>query len=158
MDGAGTSFRPVRPEDEPFLLRIYSSTRAEELALTPWNEEQRQAFVLMQFAAQQSHYSSYYPGANHEIILLDGCPIGRSYINRNESEIHVPDLTLLPEHCGYGIGTHLFRKLIGEATATKRPIRICVESFNPSLRLCERLGFTKQEEDGVYLHLEWRSN
>src|SRR5512137_3019050 len=109
--------RPVQPEDEPFLLEVYASTRAAELALTPWTAEQRSAFVQMQFAAQQAHYQHYYPEAVHEIILADGKPIGRSYIDRRDTEIRVLDLTLLPKFRGAGIGTQLFRALIAEATA-----------------------------------------
>ncbi len=48
--------RPVAPEDEPFLRRVYASSRAEELAPVPWDEAQKQAFCDMQFAAQDSHY------------------------------------------------------------------------------------------------------
>src|SRR5262247_3015820 len=50
------SFRAVGPEDEPFLMEVYGSTRAEELALTGWDEQQRGAFLKMQLDAQHVHY------------------------------------------------------------------------------------------------------
>ena len=39
------TFRPIRPEDEPFLCRLYASTRADEMALVDWDEAQKEAFL-----------------------------------------------------------------------------------------------------------------
>jgi ribosomal protein S18 acetylase RimI-like enzyme len=111
----------------------------------------------MQFTAQQAHYQHYYPEAVHEIILVDGKPIGRSYIDRRDTEIRVLDLTLLPEFRGAGIGAQLFRALIAEAAAACKAVSIHVEVFNPALPFFERLGFAKKEEDGIYFLMEWPS-
>ncbi len=105
------TLRPVEPADEAFLLEVYRSTRTEELALLPWSEEQKNAFVLGQFNAQQQHYQKIYPDANHDIILANDREVGR--------------------------------------------LRIYVESFNPSMRLFERLGFLPTEEHGIHLLMEW---
>jgi hypothetical protein len=51
---AAYTLRPVQEEDEALLLEIYASTRADEMALVPWNGAQKQAFLHMQFSAQQS--------------------------------------------------------------------------------------------------------
>jgi hypothetical protein len=37
------SFRSEQPEDQPFLCRLYASTRTEEMALTGWPVEQRES-------------------------------------------------------------------------------------------------------------------
>jgi len=50
------TLRPVTPEDETILLELYASTRADEMSLVPWSDEQKRAFVLAQFNAQQLHY------------------------------------------------------------------------------------------------------
>jgi ribosomal protein S18 acetylase RimI-like enzyme len=155
MSATAITLRPVRPENASFLFSIYASTRVEELARTPWNAEQRQAFLKMQFAAQQLHYQSYYPDAVHTLVLLDGQPIGRSYLAREDLEIRILDLTLLPEYRGAGIGARLVQDLMAEAALAGKSLAIYVESFNPSLRLFERLGFYK-EENGIYFLMEWR--
>ena len=49
------------------------------------------------------------------------------------------------------------RALQAEAAASRKPLRIHVERFNPALRLYERLGFRQVEDKGVYLFLEWRA-
>jgi GNAT superfamily N-acetyltransferase len=126
--------------------------------LTPWTDEQRQAFIKHQFTAQQAHYAQNYPTATHEIILFDGRPVGRFYVARLEREIRIIDLTLLPHERNAGIGSYLIRQLLVEAGRTKQSVRIWVEEFNPSLRLFERLGFSRSEQQGIHLLMEWTTN
>lgn len=153
------TLRPVAPADEGFLLQVYASTRAEELARVPWNEEQRAAFVKMQFDAQQHHYRSNFPTALHHIIEHEGRPVGRLYVLRTDEFIRILDITLVPERRNAGLGTPLLADLMDEAARTRRPLRIYVESFNPSLRLFERLGFRKvQEHNGLHFLMEWNSS
>jgi RimJ/RimL family protein N-acetyltransferase len=148
---------PVTPEDEAFLYEVFASTRAEELAQVPWNEAQREAFLKSQFAAQQLHYRTYYPDSTHDIILLDSQPVGRLYIARSAEKISILDITILPEHRNKGIGTPLIKRLMDEAAESGKRLTIYVESFNPSSRLFERLGFSKIEDDGVNYLMEWRA-
>jgi len=150
------TLRPVTPEDEEFLVGVYASVRAAELALVPWTDAQREAFVRMQFEAQQQHYRERNPGATHHIILLDSAPIGRLYVARRENEIRIMDITILPEYRGRGLGTPLIVELMSEAEKAGKPLNIWVESFNPSHRLFERLGFKVIEDDRVNHLMEWR--
>ena len=149
------TLRPVGPDDYNFLLEVYASTRAAELAIVPWTTEQRQAFVQLQFKAQQAHYTKYYPEANHDIILYDGRPVGRLYVARLDQEIRIMDITLLPAERNFGIGSYLIKQLLEEAKQTGKVTRIHVENFNPSLHLFERLGFTQGEQHGIHVLMEW---
>src|SRR6266480_3771055 len=92
------TLRPEGPEDEEFSHEVYASTRAEELALTNWSAEQKFAFTKMQFEAQKKHYREHYPGCAFQLILRDGKPAGRWYVDRWEHEIRIVDIALLPEH------------------------------------------------------------
>jgi GNAT superfamily N-acetyltransferase len=148
------TLRPVVAADEPLVLEIYASTRAEEMAMVPWTSEQQEAFVRMQCAAQREHYEKIQPDARHDIIMLNGRPVGRLYVARTEDRIEIMDLTLLPPDRNLGVGSRLIKDLMTEASAT-RPLRIYVETFNPSLRLFERLGFRAVEEEGVHRLMEW---
>jgi RimJ/RimL family protein N-acetyltransferase len=154
------ALKPVTTEDEAFLYQVYASTRAEEMALVPWNETQRETFLKMQFSAQQVHYRAYYPDSTHDLILLDAQPVGRLYVSRSAEGISILDITILPEHRNKGIGTPLIKRLMDEAAAAGKPLTIYVESFNPSRRLFERLGFSRieqVEDDGVNYLMEWRA-
>ena len=156
-DTANVSLREATPEDDEFLTRLYGTVRQAELDLTGWNAAQRDAFVRMQFAAQQVHYRTHYPTGVHEIILLDGQPVGRIYWANLKAERHFLDITVLPEYRSRGIGTPLIKRHLDEAAREGKPARIYVESFNPSLRLFERLGFKCAKVDGCLLLMEWRS-
>jgi len=150
------TFRRATSDDEPFLITVYGSTRMEELALTNWDQSQRDAFLKMQFDAQQAHYHQTYPAGEHLIILLNGAAAGRLYVASIVEEIRIIDITVLPENRNAGIGTPIIKELMAEAASIGKPLRIWVESFNPSLRLFERLGFVKFDESGYSYLMEWR--
>ena len=148
------TLRPVGPDDYDFLVEVYGSTRAEELALVPWTEEQQQAFVRAQFAAQQEHYAQKYPAANHDIIVANDRRVGRLYAARLDHEIRIIDITLLPAERNVGIGSYLIQQLLDEANRSGKLTRIYVEDFNPSLRLFERLGFARSEQQGIHVLMQ----
>lgn len=152
---ANVTLRPVGADDYDFLVELYGSTRAEELALVPWTTEQQQLFVRSQFAAQQDHYAKKYPAASHDIIVSDNRPVGRLYVARLDQEIRIIDITLLPAERNAGIGSYLIKQLLDEANRTAKITRIYVEEFNPSLRLFERLGFSPSEQHGIHLLMQF---
>ena len=150
------ALRPVQPGDEPFLFLLYASTREAELAVLAWDEAQKEAFLRMQFKAQQIYYQARFADATFEIVLLEDRPVGRLYVHRCDNEIRIIDISLLPAHCRAGIGSCLLNGLLDEAAASALPVRIHVERFNPALRWYERLGFRQIEDREVYLLLEWK--
>jgi ribosomal protein S18 acetylase RimI-like enzyme len=145
--------RPAEPGDEELLFRVYASTRTDELAAVPWDDEQKEAFLRMQFDAQHAWYREHYAGASFDVIVAEGKPAGRLYVNRGRREIRIVDIALLPEYRGNGIGTSLLRDLLAEADGAGKRVTIHVERLNPALRLYEHLGFSVAEDKGVYLFL-----
>ena len=150
------TLRPIRPDDEAFLFRVYASTREEELAPLQWSEEQKRAFLQMQFRAQHQHYQTYFPAARFDVVVWRDQPIGRLYVDRREDEIRIIDIALLPEFRRQGFGSRMLREILDEATQPPKPVRIHVERFNPALKLYERLGFTRTGDTGVYYLMEWK--
>lgn len=151
---ANVTLRPAGPDDYDFLVEVYGSTRADELALVPWTEEQRVAFIKYQLNAQQDHYLKTYPSASHDIILFDGRRVGRLYVARLDHEIRIIDITLLPAERNAGIGSYLIKQLLDEANRTAKLTRIYVEDFNPSLRMFERFGFSRGEQQGIHILMQ----
>ncbi len=152
------TLRPAGPDDEPLIFELYASTRAQEMTLVPWSDEQKRSFIRMQLTAQQDHYKQKYPKADHEIILAHGKPIGRLYVARLDDEIRIVDIVLLPEVRGNGVGTQILETLLAEGKMTGKIIRIYVESFNPSLKLFQRLGFVEAEQHGIHVLLQWSAD
>jgi ribosomal protein S18 acetylase RimI-like enzyme len=147
--------RPITEADAPFLLRVYASTRADELAPVPWSAEQKLAFVRQQFTAQTAHYARHYTGMSSDVILVDEVPAGRLLVARWAREIRIVDITLLPAHRGTGAGTALLEGLMDEAARAGKPLSIHVERQNRALGLYGRLGFRPVGDEGVYLRMEW---
>jgi RimJ/RimL family protein N-acetyltransferase len=149
------TLRPVAAEDDAFLLELYATTRADEMAMVPWTPEQQQAFIKMQFTARQEDYQQKYPTATHEIILSSDRPVGHLYVARLQHEVRIIDITIMPLERNGGIGTFSLRQLLNEAARTGKLVRVYVESYNPSLRFFERLSFKQVEQHGVHFLLEW---
>jgi ribosomal protein S18 acetylase RimI-like enzyme len=147
------TLRPVTEADDDFVFNCYASTRAQELAQVPWSPEQKETFVRMQYAAQKNHYAAEAPQASHDVIYVDATPVGRIYLDRRDDALHILDITVLPQHRNQGTGSLLLRRLLEEAG---KPVTIYVESFNPSLRLFEGLGFRKDHEKGFHLLMKWQ--
>ena len=149
------TLRRAAPRDEPFLRKVYSSTREEELAPLAWDAQSKRQFLDMQFNAQNGYYHEMYPNADYQIIEIEGQPAGRLYLDRRRDEIRIVDIALLPDFRGTGVGTSILNDILDEAVASKKMVRIHVEKFNPAMRLYERLGFTPTADRGVYLLMEW---
>lgn len=143
--------REATPEDEPFLLDVYASTRREELEGLGWDEDQKRAFIKMQFMARERSY----PRVDNRIILLNGSPIGRMMVDRDDAAILLRDIALLTEYRNAGIGSRLITDLMNEATAAGKPIKLHVVATSPAVRLYERLGFGRSGDDGAYLEMKW---
>jgi ribosomal protein S18 acetylase RimI-like enzyme len=152
---AQITLRPITPQDENFLCRLYASTREDELAVVPWSAAEREAFLTMQFNAQHKFYQEQFRQAEFQLILLDDEPIGRLYIDRRPDEIRLIDIALLTEQRNKGIGSLFLKEVLAEGERAGLPVRIHVEQYNPALGLYERLGFRKIGDQGVYYLLEW---
>ena len=152
----GLTFRPIADADLPFLVRVYASTRAEELAVvTSMTDAQKAAFLDAQFQLQHAHYQKYYPEADWLVTMREGEDIGRLYIERWPSQHRIIDIAFLPQHRGKGSGAALLRDLMDEAAARGKAVSIHVEKYNPAMRLYRRLGFMTEEDKGVYDLMRW---
>ena len=146
--------RPTTVADEPFLRRLYASTREAELEQMPFDEEQKLQFLRFQYDAQHAHYTSAHPDASFQLVLVDGAPAGRLYLARGDVGIHLIDIALLPQFQSQGIGGSLVVELAREADADDLPITAHVECHNRALGLYRRLGFGEVADRGVYLLME----
>jgi GNAT superfamily N-acetyltransferase len=154
--GGKLTLRPVVKEDDPFLLALYGSTRADELSQVKWAEGQQQSFLLWQFELQRREYDARFPNAEYDLILVDDRAAGRIWIGRDEEQIRLLDIALLPEFQNRGVGTVLLRRLIDEAARVGKPLRHMVFVLNNNAeRFYERLGFVIIEDLGAYKHMEW---
>ena len=125
------------------------------MAAVPWSDDEKAAFLQMQFDAQHRFYMEQFANADYQVVLVDGTPAGRLYLDRRADEIRIVDIALLPAHRGRGVGGRLMGRVLDEAASKGLAVRIHVERNNPALRLYRRLGFTQVEDQGVYLLMQW---
>ena len=155
------TLRPVTAADDAFLLRVYADTRADELALTTWDDAQRESFLRMQHQAQAAHYRAHWHNAEHAVIeaTIDSRrhDVGRLWLHQRPGAIHILDIAVLGEWRGRGIGTLCLRRLMDQAEASAREVTIYVEAGNPARLFYDRLGFLPVgEPDGVHQRMAWR--
>jgi len=146
--------RPQEEKDNLFIETVYRSTREEELKLTNWNEEQKNAFIIMQSMAQLSDYKIKFPGAAFRVVMYGKQDAGRFYTWENEHEIRLIDISLLPSFRGKGIGSSLLGALIKRANASRKTISLHVDPVNPALHLYLRMGFIHVRNNGLHLYME----
>jgi ribosomal protein S18 acetylase RimI-like enzyme len=149
------TLRPIGPADESFLYQLYSSLRQDELAAWGWDAGQQDAFLSLQFRAQQQFYGTI-ATAEQQLVCLDEEPIGRLIVIREQDAIRLADIALLPAHRGAGIGGSLLGTLLAEAAQAHKPVRLQVLPDNPAIRLYQRLGFAVAGENGTHFLMEAR--
>jgi RimJ/RimL family protein N-acetyltransferase len=147
--------RPVTDADRDLLVGVYAAAREEELSQVEWAEGQREAFIRMQFDAQDREYRRHNPEGSFDVVEVDGRPAGRLYVDRRPGDIRIVDISLLPEFRGAGVGGWLIGRLMEEAAASHRKVSIHVEIHNRAARLYARLGFAVAADLGVYRRMEW---
>lgn len=148
--GLGISSRPFTEDDLPFAAELYASTRREEVAATGWPAEMQEAFLRQQHEAQHKHYSIHYADADWLILEREGEAIGRLYLADEPGQVHVIDISLVPECRGQGIGGAILLDVLDLARSRGKPVTIHVEKNNPARRLYARLGFATVEDAGIY--------
>ena len=134
-------------------MEVYASTRREELEGFGWDDNQKQAFIRMQFLARERSQ----PRVDNKIILLNGRAVGRMLVDRTETPMVLRDIALLTEYRNRGIGSRLLQDLMTEAASAGKPIRLHVVASSPAVRLYERLGFrsTGDGAGAAYLEMKW---
>ena len=154
---AVVGLRPVIAQDREFLLKVYECGREIELSMVPWDPELKLSFIEHQFDAQTTYYSSEFPSAQHDIIVLSdsGEQVGRLYVDRREEKIAILDLAVLSEYRRRGIGSAVVDGLIEEARVSGRTVEVYVETFNPSQNFFISLGFKVENDEGVNLKFVW---
>ncbi len=153
LSAKGYGLRLEREGDRAFLLELYGSTRAAELAPTGWAEDQKRAFLQMQFEAQSRHYGAHLPDCVRWIVTVRDEPIGRLYLDDRSDRVHVVDISLQAERTGQGVGTAILEALVDQADTYGMGVSVMVEKMNPALRLYQRLAFEVVFDHGVYLEM-----
>ena len=149
------TYRPIEEADSAFLFDVYASAQQEELSLSGWPQRLQEGFLRNQFEAERMFLAQQFSHADLRIVLYQGEPIGRLYLDIKDTKIEILDIALLPEYRNRGIGTELLRSILEEAEERNKPVHIHVLRRSPSVRLYYRLGFYRIADNGTSWLLKW---
>jgi acetyltransferase len=157
-NGDAVTIRPIRPEDEPLLIRLHQALSERTVYLRYF-----QPLKLSQRTAHERLTRICFIDYDREMVLVverkkeDGHPeavaIGRLSKLRggsNEAELAV---LVDDRHQGQGLGTELYRRLIAVARdeKLKRVVSTILTENREMRAICQKLGFHLESdlEDGT---------
>ena len=142
--------RPADSDDTSFLIDLFAHSSDIPASLFAANPR----LLQFQFSAQQGAYTAQFPGASHELILVDGEPAGQVRWAELADEIRIIDVSLLPRFRRLGAATAVYHRLLAHARARGKPTYASVGRMNTvSQAFHHRLGFTLARETEMHLLL-----
>lgn len=145
-------FTDVTEQDAVFLFEVFKDTRMEEFIPMNMPEEQLDILMHMQFRAQQMSYQSQYPSASHQIIEIHHRQAGYIITDRQDDQVRLVFIALLPDFRNQGYGTSILAQL--QQTASF--IKLQVAEHNPARQLYKKLGFIEQGQSPPYVAMQWQ--
>ncbi len=135
--------RPETETDAAFRFLLFCESRHACEALPGVDAALAAQLLRHQFAGQEASYRAAYPGARHDIVEVDGEPVGRIVVDEAGGGWTLVDIALSGAWRGRGIGTRLLEETMAGARAAGVPLRLRVMVWNAdAARLYARLGFT----------------
>lgn len=154
------TFRPARPDDEPFLRELRAHVDVERLALGIWGPEDEQlarSIVDLQFRAHAAHYRKVKNVRDTKdcVIELNAHPVGRFIVTQDDEEVYLSDIAVHPAFRGQGIGHAVVQTTQSECAQSKRLLHLHVDRTNPAVQFYLGLGFRAIAETPLNFLLEW---
>jgi ribosomal protein S18 acetylase RimI-like enzyme len=115
--------------DTLFAIRRAAMKLYVEQTWGPWDEQWQASYFRDHFRPEQSW-----------VIQHDNKDVGLWQVEHREDCVFLTNIEILPEYQRRGIGTHLIRNLLDEASDKNLPLRLQVLKVNPAKQLYERLG------------------
>jgi ribosomal protein S18 acetylase RimI-like enzyme len=138
----------IRTEsDSGFFMELFGEIKSSELLLNTWPEQIRHQMITMQFQAFEQSIITEFPGSIDFLILFNSVKAGRLQINKDEKEIRIINISLLPAFRNKGIGSKILNNIIIEASHT--PVFLEVDKTNPAQKLYSRLGFKIVQQNEI---------
>jgi GNAT superfamily N-acetyltransferase len=137
------SLRPASPDDVNFVVEV------TEAAMRAYAE---QTFGKWDSDVPRARFDP----ANSSIIQLNGEDVGCMDVVYYEDHLQLNVLYLLPSVHNQGIGTVVLGRLIAEADAARKAIRLRVLRVNPAQQFYARNGFVVTDENDEKFFMERR--
>jgi ribosomal protein S18 acetylase RimI-like enzyme len=161
MQTPGLSFRgdlrlrPARSSDRAFIESLYHSTR-DDLRLIDAHRDFIETLIDQQHHAQTLSYSEQFPNAIYFIVEVQQERIGKVSIDFNHNEIHIIDLSLIPNARGKGYGAQIIKALKKASSSVCTPLVLKVYRSNSvAKQLYQTEGFQVTYSDQLIDSMVW---
>ncbi|HEY3484365.1 MAG TPA: GNAT family N-acetyltransferase [Ilumatobacteraceae bacterium] len=131
--------RPATPSDEEFEFGVFAAGWQLSLRELGWPDDVIDAFVRQQFDVRRPQHLA--GGAVTQIIRHGGNDVGVVTVRRDEAEIRLVDIAVVPAARGQGLATCVIEALLADADHGGFPVWLHVAADNPARHLYERLNF-----------------
>lgn len=129
------------PTHHEFLLSLFVSTRAAEVAAWGWSKSQATEFLSSQFDIQQRSYQQQFQNLQTYMIGQANQFIGMIQLHEQADTIRIVNVIIAPSIQGIGIGTSVLRFLQNYAEQQQKAIQLSVDHTNRAKHWYSHLGF-----------------
>lgn len=149
------SIRVADGKDKAFIDKLFNSTR-NDLRLINAERDFIEELIFVQQKAQKADYENRFPNAYNFIVDYHQSAIGRVMVDFGENEIHVVDISFLPEAQGHGYGAMTIKALQNAAQQVMAPITLWIHRGNIKVQqFYVSLGFASLGGDAMNEKLAW---
>jgi GNAT superfamily N-acetyltransferase len=143
------NLRPATETDKWFCRRVHHEAYRDVVTrqFGRWDEAMQDAFFDKNWALSP-----------HQVVELDGSPVGCFSREIKPDHIFLAEVQLLPEYQNRGIGSSLVRQQQDEGAKLGVPVRLRVLKESRARRLYERLGLVVTGETETHTEMEWTTN
>ena len=137
------TFRQAQSNDLEFVFKLIKSTMKDHITKIygKWDDEFQFNYCKKGFDANK-----------HRIITVDKQDIGCIAVSKDDLNIQIERLLILPSFQGLGIGTDILKKLKQEAKTNSKTLSLKVLHSNTRAQaLYERIGFTVTQKLTIHL-------
>lgn len=117
--------------------------------------------VIRQFGSwdqgmQDRFFQQGWTRAPHQIVLLNGDPVGVISVEELDDHIFIHEVQILPEFQKRGIGSRILGDTLAQARQVGKLVKLKVLRENDAKRLYERHGFVCWEESDTDYKMVWQ--
>lgn len=159
--GSGRSVRPAprlraaTAADEPFLFTVGCSLWHAEADAMP-DPRLVDHFLRIQHTVLETRFQQRFPRHERFVIERDDTAVGRLYLDRGTSMLHLVDLTVLPEARGRGTAGQVLAGILDEARRHGQQVSLRIRrDRTTAAALVTAMGFVPVTVDDLDQCFTW---
>ncbi|GGX70503.1 hypothetical protein GCM10007385_44410 [Tateyamaria omphalii] len=139
----------------PFLRDLFMQVQRQAMGSLPLPEPALLQMLEQQHNAQVQEYKRAFPLAVNMILLKDGQPVGRLYVDFSSDPVHMIDFAIVPSMQSKGIGSNVLQSLCEAAQNRSVRLSLKVLSGQRAEKLYARFGFEVTDRNVPFASMVW---